>query len=72
MRSMTRKMGIALGAALTALLLVGLGKAWAGAADRPASSGDPQTISKNEKIAATAGAPDTDTRMWRRGRRRGH
>lgn len=68
MTTMTRKIGIALGAALTALLLVGLGKGWAGTATRP--SAEPQTVSKGGQIAAATSTPDDASRNWRRGRRR--
>jgi hypothetical protein len=68
---MTRKIGFAIGAALAALLLFGLGKVWAGNGNRPDTGAAPQMIAKGGQIASATSTPDDASRNWRRGRRGG-
>ena len=70
MHKTIRKMGIAVGAAVTALALFGLGKVWA-SPSTPQHAGDAQqSIVKGVQSGADTITQDETGKNWRRGRRR--
>ena len=69
MSKMTRKIGFALGAALSAIVLFGLGKVWAHNGNQQPAAETQQTVSTDKHLASTATAPAETAKVWRRGRR---
>jgi len=70
MQKWIRKIGIAMGAALAAMALFGLGKVWASPSTPQHVGEAQQTIVKGSQSGSDTITQDETGKNWRRGRRR--